>query len=124
MTKEDYTDCRALARRVRQHCLRMVHGGRSGHIGSMLSMAEILATLYLRVLKVDPADPKKPDRDRLILSKGHGCAGLYAVLAECGFFPVEWLESFYHDGARLAGHATCGPPGSPPRAPWRPRWPW
>ena len=53
-----------------------------------------------------------PDRDRLILSKGHACAGLYAVLAECGFFPLDWLESFYQNGARLAGHITAsGIPG-------------
>lgn len=89
----------------------MTHRAKSSHVGTTLSMAELLAVLYRRILRVAPDTVDDPDRDRLILSKGHGCAGLYAVLAECGFFPREWLESFYHDGARLAGHATCGPPG-------------
>ena len=59
-----------------------------------------------------PESVDAPDRDRLILSKGHACAGLYAVLAECGFFPLDWLDSFYIDGAKLPGHATAdGIPG-------------
>jgi transketolase len=70
-------------------------------------MAELLAVLYAKILRIRPETADAPDRDRLILSKGHGCAGLYAVLAECGFFPREWLESFYHDGARLPGHASA-----------------
>ena len=75
-------------------------------------MAELLAVLYGSILRVRPETADDPDRDRLILSKGHGCAGLYAVLAERGFFPAEWLESFYLDGAKLPGHATAhGIPG-------------
>ncbi len=90
----------------------MTHEARSSHVGTSLSMAEILAVLYGETLRVDPARPKWPARDRLILSKGHGCAGLYAVLAEQGFIPREWLETFYKDGGRLAGHATHhGVPG-------------
>ena len=69
-------------------------------------MADLLAVLYGRVLRFDPTRPAWPDRDRFILSKGHGCAALYAVLAECGFFPEEWLETYYADGTRLPGHAT------------------
>src|SRR5262249_47303705 len=96
------------ARRIRAHAVRMTHRARSSHVGSSLSMAEILAVLYGGVRRVDPGRPDDPNRDRLILSKGHACAGLYAALAERGFFPIGWLESFYVDGARLAGHATAG----------------
>ncbi len=96
------------ARRIRAHVVRMTHRAGSSHAGSSLSMAELLAVLYGGALRVDPARPDDPGRDRLILSKGHACAGLYAALAERGFFPVDWLESFYVDGARLAGHATAG----------------
>ena len=96
------------ARRIRCHAVRMTHRAKSSHVGSSLSMAEILAVLYSGVLRVDPRDPRNPGRDRLILSKGHACAGLYAALAESAFFPIAWLESFYTDGAKLAGHATAG----------------
>lgn len=100
------------ARRIRARVVRMTNRARSSHLGSSLSMAEILAVLYGGVLRVDPARPDDPGRDRLILSKGHACAGLYAALAERGFFPMDWLESFFVDGARLAGHATAkGIPG-------------
>ena len=75
-------------------------------------MSEILAVLYGGdVMRVDPARPDWPERDRFILSKGHGCAGLYAVLAESGFFPLEELDTFYLNGTRLAGHATTTVPG-------------
>jgi transketolase len=69
-------------------------------------MAELLAVLYGSVLRVNPADPDWPERDRFILSKGHGCAALYAVLAERGFFPLDWLETFCCNGSCLPGHAT------------------
>ena len=78
----DFTDCAALAKAVRLDCLKMVFEGKSGHIGSMLSCAEILAVLYKKILKVSADDPKAPDRDRLIFSKGHGGAALFATLAE------------------------------------------
>jgi transketolase len=78
----------------------------SCHVGGGLSMAEILAVLYGDVLKVRPEEPNWAQRDRLILSKGHACAGLYAALAERGFLPVSELEKFYLDGSRLVGHAT------------------
>jgi transketolase len=71
-------------------------------------MAEILAVLYGGILRVDPSTLDSPDRDRFVLSKGHGCAGLYAVLAERGFFPVTRLAEFYQDGTRMAGHVTHG----------------
>ncbi|MEO1496801.1 MAG: transketolase [Planctomycetota bacterium] len=101
-----------LAHRLRVHTVEMTHRAKSSHVGSSLSMAELLAVLYGRVLRIDPQNPEAPDRDRFILSKGHACAALYATLAERGFFPLSWLESFYHNGAKLPGHATAkGIPG-------------
>jgi len=101
-----------LARRIRRHVVLMTNRANASHIGSCLSMADMLAVLYGRVLRLDPQQPDWPDRDRFILSKGHGCAALYAVLAECGYFPMEWLNTYYLDGSHLAGHATHkGTPG-------------
>ena len=93
-----------LARRIRYHTLLMTHRAQSSHIGTNFSMVEILAVLYNRVLRINPSDPDWPERDRFILSKGHGCAALYAVLAERGFFPLDWLSTFYQNGSRLGGH--------------------
>ena len=108
----DLTEYQELARRIRLHVLRMTHRAGSSHVGTSFSMADLLAVLYGGVLRVRPEEPDWPDRDRFILSKGHGCAGLYAVLAERGFFSVDWLEDFYLDGSRLAGHIThTGLPG-------------
>ena len=101
-----------LARAVRGHALRMTHRARASHIGSCLSIADILSVLYAEVLRHNPATPVAPDRDRFILSKGHGAAALYAVLAECGFFPVEWLDGYCQEGSPLVGHASShGVPG-------------
>ena len=108
----DLASCRRLGLRIRHHVLRMTHRAQSAHVGTSLSMADLLAVLYGCVLKVDPTQPDWPERDRFILSKGHGCAGLYAVLAELGFFPLTWLDDFCRDGSRLAGHITHhGVPG-------------
>jgi len=74
-------------------------------------MADLLAVLYTCILRVDPSQPQWPDRDRLIVSKGHAAAAVWAVLAERGFFPMGWLDSFYQDGSHLAGHVTSGVPG-------------
>jgi transketolase len=102
----------ALAKKIRLHALHMIHRAKSSHLGSAYSMADLLAVLYGRILRIDPHKPDAADRDRFVLSKGHACAALYAVLAERGFFPQEWLQNFYQDGAPLAGHAThVGVPG-------------
>lgn len=102
----------ASAKRIRTEVLRMVHRAKSSHIGSAFSMAELLAVLYGKILRVDPAKPDWPERDRFILSKGHACSALYAALAERGFFPHSWLDDFYQDGSLLAGHVThSGVPG-------------
>lgn len=103
---------RQLAKTIRAHTLRMVHRANASHIGACLSMADLLAVLYSNVLRVDPAQPEWPDRDRFILSKGHSAAILYAVLAERGFFPIAHLDSYCADGSSLTGHVTThGLPG-------------
>jgi transketolase len=105
-------DLQELARHIRLTAVRMTHMAPSAHIGGSLSMADLLAVLYGSTLRVDPANPGWEQRDRFILSKGHACAGLYAVLARRGFFPEAWLETFYKDGGKLPGHAThTGIPG-------------
>ena len=107
----DLQDIKKLARKLRITTLKMIHRGRSSHIGSNFSICEIMAVLYGSVLRLTPQTINEPDRDRFILSKGHAAAVYYAVLAEMGFFPKEWLNEFYIDGGRLAGHATKGVPG-------------
>jgi len=100
-----------LARRIRIHALRMTSAGGGSHIGSVFSCADILAVLYSGVLRVDPAAPEWPGRDRFVLSKGHAGAGLYAALAERGFFPPEKLLTHYQDGSDLCGHVSHELPG-------------
>jgi transketolase len=100
------------AQQIRADVLRMIHLAKSSHAGSALSMIDLLTVLYEKVLRIDPSRPDWTARDRFVLSKGHACAGLYAVLAARGFFPSDWLNDFCVDGARLAGHATWnGVPG-------------
>ena len=111
MEKQKLKICRELATNIRAHCLRMTHRGKSGHLGSMLSMADLLAVLYATILRVDPDSPEWPERDRFILSKGHGGAAVYAVLAEQGFFPKEWLDTYYLDDGKLSGHISHYVPG-------------
>lgn len=104
-------DTRELARLLRRHALRMTHRARASHIGSCLSMADILAVLYGAVLRFDRARPDWPDRDRLVVSKGHAAAIVYAALAETGFLPIEELDAYSANGGRLAGHVTKTAPG-------------
>ena len=110
--KPDVRDPRTLAWLIRRNGLEMTHISRGSHIGSVFSVAEIIAVLYSSVLNVDPKEPKKPDRDRLILSKGHAGSAVYAALAETGFFPVEQLKTHYANGSILSGHVSHkGVPG-------------
>ena len=95
-----------LARRVRLHALKMVIVGGSSHIASVLSIADILAVLYARVMNYKIKEPKWINRDRFILSKGHAGVGVYAVLAESGFFSVNDLENHYQDGSVFSGHVS------------------
>lgn len=100
------------AARIRASVLRMSHAARGSHVGSSLSMADLLAVLYGGILRVDPTRPTWPDRDRFLLSKGHGAAAIYAALAGRGFFGQDWLETYCRDGSRLGGHVNHdGVPG-------------
>lgn len=100
-----------LAWKIRRHGIEMTHLSGGSHIGAILSVADIMAVLYADVLKIHPQNPKSPDRDRFILSKGHAGASVYAALAESGFFPVEELKSHYQNGSRLSGHVSHHLPG-------------
>lgn len=111
MNGELISDTLGLAKRLRIHVLRMTSIGGGSHVGAIFSCADILAVLYGGVLKVDPAAPKHPDRDRFVLSKGHAGGGLYAALAERGFFPIEELLTHYQDGSKLSGHVSHKVPG-------------
>ena len=93
-----------IANEVRKDILTEVFHAKSGHPGGSLSVADILTCLYFEEMNVDPADPAKADRDRLVLSKGHATPALYAVLAERGFFPKEELTTLRALGSRLQGH--------------------
>lgn len=93
-----------VANEVRRGIVTGVHAAKAGHPGGSLSIADILTYLYFEDMNVDPADPRKADRDRLVLSKGHAAPALYSVLASRGFFPVEELETLRHIGSRLQGH--------------------
>lgn len=99
-------DTLELAKRIRIHALKMTSTGGSSHIGSSLSMADIVAVLYGKILQVDPQNPKKQSRDRFILSKGHAGAGVYAALAETGFFTTDKLKTHYQNGSDLSGHVS------------------
>ena len=94
----------AHARTIRRSSVRMAHAARLGHPGGDLSCADILATLYFHVLRVDPDAPCDPDRDRFILSKGHASGALYATLAEAGFLPAAALDEYMKPLSRLNGH--------------------
>jgi transketolase len=101
----------AMAARLRGHILDMCAGPEGGHLGGSLSLVEILAALYFRIMHVDPQRPANPERDILILSKGHSAIALYAALAERGFFPIEELSTFGRPGSRLMGHPCRDVPG-------------
>jgi transketolase len=100
-----------LARRIRAQALRMVTKAKASHIGSALSIADIVAVLYGEALRVDPSAPRWPARDRFILSKGHACVAIYAALAETGFFPRSALDSYCADGSHLMAHISHHVPG-------------
>jgi len=95
-----------LAWLIRRHGIEMTHLSHGSHIASILSVADIIAVLYNDIAHVDPINPRMLERDRIILSKGHAGAAIYAALAEKGFFPVEELKTHYADGSRLSGHVS------------------
>ena len=93
-----------IANEVRKDIVTAVHAAKAGHPGGSLSAADLFTYLYFEELNIDPKDPKKADRDRFVLSKGHTAPGLYSVLAERGYFPKEDLTTLRHLGSYLQGH--------------------
>ncbi|EGK59837.1 transketolase [Centipeda periodontii DSM 2778] len=104
MTAAEQKELRLFAVKVREGILRGTHAAKSGHPGGSLSSTEYFTYLYNRELRVDPKNPHDPNRDRFVLSKGHVAPGLYATLANRGFFPVEELLTLRHIDSRLQGH--------------------
>lgn len=102
---------RELAWKIRRHGIEMTHLSGGSHIGAILSVADIVAVLYSDILKFDSENPKWKERDRIIFSKGHAGAAIYAALAENDFFKVEELKTHYQDGSRLSGHVSHYLPG-------------
>jgi transketolase len=96
------------SKHLRRLALRTLVGGGRGHIGSTMSLVEILRVLYDDVLTYRPEEPRWPGRDRLVLSKGHGCVALYAILADKGFFPEQVLDTFCRRDSILGGHPEAG----------------
>ena len=112
MEQAKVKDLSLKAANIRLGALEAVYSANSGHPGGSLSIADILAYLYFSEMNVDPKDPKNPDRDRLVLSKGHTAPGLYAALAEKGYFPKEDLKTFRQADSYLQGHPDMkGIPG-------------
>ncbi|HAV20976.1 MAG: transketolase [Bacillota bacterium] len=106
MTKEEVRELQQIAQRLRLSIVKSVAAAGSGHPGGSLSIADILATLYFKEMRIDPKNPAWPDRDRFVLSKGHAAPALYAVLAEAGFIDKEELMTLRQLGSRLQGHPS------------------
>ena len=104
MTLEEKKDLAIKATKVRMGIIEGTHAAKAGHPGGSLSAADLFTYLYFKELNVDPVDPKNPDRDRFVLSKGHTAPGLYAALALRGFFPWEDLKTLRQIGSHLQGH--------------------
>lgn len=107
----DFKDISDFANSIRRHVLQMVYESKASHIGGAFSMADILAVLYSKILKVDSNNPKWDNRDRFLLSKGHAVTSLYATLALKGFFDIAELTTYGKDGSRLLSHASHKVPG-------------
>jgi len=107
-TSNGHTKMKSLqfSKKLRELALKMVTRAKASHIGSVLSIADIVAVLYSEVLRVNPAEPDMSNRDRFILSKGHACVAVYAALAEKGFFPIAELETYGQDHSDLMNHIS------------------
>ena len=112
MNTKEINKLNLMAYKVRRNVIEAVYNAASGHPGGSLSIAEILSVLYFKEMNINPDNPSDPDRDRLVLSKGHCSPALYGVLAERGFFPVEDLKTFRKIDSYLQGHPDMkGIPG-------------
>ena len=109
--KSDVADLVAMARELRRDVVQTIFTAGSGHPGGSLSELDILVSLYFRIMRHDPTNPRWPDRDRLVLSKGHASPGLYAVLAKAGYIAPQELSTFRKLDSRLQGHAHPMTPG-------------
>ncbi|MBI2353859.1 MAG: transketolase [Deltaproteobacteria bacterium] len=105
------SDLRYHARQIRGETLRIIHRSTGGHPGGALSIADVLAVLYFSEMRIDPHQPRWSDRDRLVLSKGHGCASLYAALGLRGFFDCAEFDRFRRLDGLLQGHPSVSIPG-------------
>ena len=103
----DVIELKKIANEVRKGIVTSVHSAKAGHPGGSLSAADVFTYLYFEEMNIDPADPKKADRDRLVLSKGHACPTLYAILADLGYFPKEDLAHLRQIDSHLQGHPDC-----------------
>jgi len=104
MLKRDVQELQRLARVIRSHIVRMIGVGQKGHLGGSCSIADVVTALYFAKMRHDPLNPQWPQRDRFLLSKGHGGAALYATLAHRGFAPLDALSKYARDGSAMAGH--------------------
>ncbi len=111
MEQISVSDLKGISAQIRKRVIEMVYSAKSGHPGGSLSIADVLTVLYFREMNIDPLKPDDPDRDRLVLSKGHASPGLYATLAIRGFFPEEYLSGFRKISSKLEGHVHRGVPG-------------
>ena len=101
---EEKAKLEAAALGIRKDIVRMIRAGGAGHMGGAMSCADILAALYFSILRIDPAKPEWPDRDRMVLSAGHKCMALYAALRQRGYFDEALLDTYGSLGSRLPGH--------------------
>jgi transketolase len=104
LTNMEEIELKKIAFKIRKNVVRMIKAGDAGHVGGALSIAEMLAALYFKIMKVDPNNPAWRERDRLVLSAGHKCLALYAVLADRGFFDEKILDTYGALGSKLPGH--------------------
>jgi len=104
MNRNELLRLEEVALKIRRHILRLIKAGKAGHVGGALSSVEILTALYFKLLNVDPANPKWPQRDRFVLSAGHKCLVLYAALAERGFFDESILDTYGDLNSHIPGH--------------------
>jgi len=104
ITAEEEMHLKRMALQIRKGVIRQIRAGIMGHVGGALSIAEILSCLYFKLMKVDPGDPSRRERDRFVLSAGHKCLALYAALAEKGFFDAAVLDTYGSLGSKLPGH--------------------
>lgn len=104
MEKKRQTELSVIANKVRKNAVTAVYSAKSGHPGGSLSVADLLTYLYFEEMNIDPKNPKNPDRDRLVLSKGHTAPALYSVLAERGYFDTDLIPTFRRFGSILQGH--------------------